>query len=92
MTWIGHGAKWLKSYGSEIKMVNICWSHADTGQWLSERRFTLQWRIQDFPKGGRAPVGGGVDLRCGHFSEKMYAKMKELGPIWGRAGLDPPIH
>ena len=30
--------------------------------------------------------GGGVDLRGGHFSAKMYAKMKELGPIG-----DPPI-
>ena len=32
-------------------------------------------------RGGRAPVRGGVDLRRGHFSVKIYAKMKELGPI-----------
>ena len=31
--------------------------------------------------GGRAPVRGGVDLRCGHFSVKMYGKTKELGPM-----------
>ena len=30
------------------------------------------------------PVGG-MDLRCGHFSVKMYAKTKELGPIGWRA-------
>ena len=32
---------------------------------------------------GRGPIGGGVDLRRGCFSAKMYAKMKEFGPIWG---------
>ena len=36
-----------------------------------------------FPVGGRAPIRGGVDLRCGHFSVKMYGKMKELGPMGG---------
>ena len=42
--------------------------------------------------GGRAPVKGGVDLRHGHFSVKMYAKMKELGPIGGAcAGHAPQI-
>ena len=29
------------------------------------------------------PVGG-VDLRCGSFSVKMYAEMEELGPVGGR--------
>ena len=39
-----------------------------------------------FPVGeGGGPVwGGGVDLRCEHFSVKMYVKMKELVPV-GRA-------
>ena len=37
--------------------------------------------------GGRAPVTGGVDLRHGCFSVKMYEKMKELGPIGG--GVHP---
>ena len=36
-----------------------------------------------------------MDLRHGHFSVKMYAKMKELGPIGGHApgmpSLDPPM-
>ena len=31
------------------------------------------------------PVGEGVDPQCGHFSVKMYVKMKEIGPIGGRA-------
>ena len=48
-----------------------------------------------FPVGGRAPVRGGMDLRCGHFSVKMYAKMKELCPggaaCAGHAPLDPPM-
>ena len=34
-------------------------------------------------RGGRAPVRGAVYLRRGHFSVKMYAKTKELGPIGG---------
>ena len=36
-----------------------------------------------------------MDLQRGHFSVKMYAKMKELGPIGGvrqeRPALDPPM-
>ena len=51
-----------------------------------------------FPVGGGVhplgagvdPLGAGVDLRCGHFSVKMYAKTKELGPIGGRAPGTPP--
>ena len=31
-------------------------------------------------RGGVHPLGG-MDLRCGCFSLKMYAKTKELGPI-----------
>ena len=44
------------------------------------------------------PVGGGgVDLQRRCFSVKMYAKMKELGPIGGgvrpsRPPPDPPMH
>ena len=34
---------------------------------------------------------GGVDLQRGHFSVKMYAKTKELGPIGGRAPGTPPL-
>ena len=36
-----------------------------------------------FPVGGRGPVRGGVDLRRGCFLAKMYAKMKEFGPVGG---------
>ena len=44
-----------------------------------------------FPVGGACTHWGGVDLRCGHFLVKMYAKMKELGPIGGAcAGHAPP--
>ena len=42
-----------------------------------------------FPVGGRAPVRGGVDLRRGCFSVKMYAKTKELGP---RSANDLVMH
>ena len=34
--------------------------------------------------------GGGFGLQRGHFSVKMYAKMKELGPVGGRAPAPPP--
>ena len=55
-----------------------------------------QWRIQDFPYRGCGPIRGGVDLRCGHFSTKMSAKTKELGPVGGacarHAPLDPPMN
>ena len=47
-----------------------------------------------FPVGGGGG-GGGVDLRCGHFSVKMYAETKELGPTGGgmrpARPLDPPM-
>ena len=33
---------------------------------------------------------GGVDLQCGCFLVKMFAKMKELGPVEGRAPETPP--
>ena len=33
-------------------------------------------------RGGVDPLGG-VDLRCGCFLPKMYAKTKELGPVGG---------
>ena len=36
-----------------------------------------------FPVWGGVDPLGGVDLQCGHFSVKMYAKMKELGPVGG---------
>ena len=45
--------------------------------------YMCQWRIQDFLRGGRAPIRGDVVLRRGHFPVKMYAKTKELGPIGG---------
>ena len=38
-----------------------------------------------FPAGDRGPVFDGVHLRRGCFSVKMGVKMKELGPVGGRA-------
>ena len=41
--------------------------------------------------GGVDPFWGGFGLQCGHFSVKMYAKTKELGPVGGgRAPARPP--
>ena len=37
-----------------------------------------------FPVGGRGPVRESMDLRHRCFLAKMYAKMKELGPVGGR--------
>ena len=64
---------------------------------LKLRLKLLSFTVADpgFPVGGHAPIRGGVDLRRGHFLVKMYAKMKELGPIGGvcrtRPPLDPPM-
>ena len=44
-----------------------------------------------FPVGGGVdPLGWGMDLRHGHFLAKMYVKMKEFGPVGGRAPGTPP--
>ena len=43
-----------------------------------------------FPIGGHAPIRGGGDLQRGHFSVKMYVKMKELGPMGGMHWAHPP--
>ena len=46
---------------------------------------TRQQRIQDFPFGGGGG-GGGRRPPSGHFLTKMYAKTKELDPVWGGGG------
>ena len=44
-----------------------------------------------FRRGDVDPFWGGFGLQRGHFSVKMYAKMKELGPVGGAyAGTPPP--
>ena len=43
-----------------------------------------------FPVGGGVNPLGGVDLQCGCFLAKMYAKMIKLGPIGGHASSTPP--
>ena len=50
-----------------------------------------------FPVGGDVEPLGDTNLQRGHFSAKMYAKTKELDPVWGRghvpaAPLDPPMY
>ena len=56
--------------------------------------FVNQGRIQDFC-GGRGPVLGGMGLKCGRFSVKMFVKTKELGPMGGVCRkilfVDPPM-
>ena len=43
-----------------------------------------------FSVGGHGPILGSFGLQRGHFSVKMYAKMKELGPVGGCAPARPP--
>ena len=48
----------------------------------------LQWRIQDFPKGG-APTPK-IAIIFQNFAENCM-KMKEFGPLGGRASLAAPL-
>ena len=45
---------------------------------------------------GRQPRKGDTDYWCGYISKNVYVKMKELGPLWGRAlgtpPMDPPMY
>ena len=62
-----------------------------------QRRHTdvlvLQWRIQDFPRGGGAPTPKSAIIF--QFFAENCMKMKEFGPGGGarpwRPPLDPPI-
>ena len=69
-------------------------SHLDRNYLKFIKRWKMctqkQGLIQDFPWGGMDPFWGGFGLQRGHFSEKMYAKMKELGPEGGFAPGTPP--
>ena len=40
-------------------------------------------------RGAWTCLGGGVDLRRGHFLVKMCVKTKELAPVEGRGGRAP---
>ena len=57
--------------------------------WMQENIYYYSGRSRISQGGGMHPLGG-VDLQCGHFLVKMYAKMKELGPIGGRVLGMPP--
>ena len=63
--------------------------------WLNENQaFIFNSGGSRISRRGRGPVGGGENLRCRQFSMKMYAKMKELGPVGGvcwPCPLDPPM-
>ena len=49
-----------------------------------------QWRIQDFPNGGRCFVAnGGAHIL---FSGKKCMKLKEIGLKWGGARLLAPCY
>ena len=72
----------------------VLWFAGSTIPWLMVyNRF--QWRIQDFPYGGRGPCRGGVDSWGGYVSKILYVKTRESGPLRGRAPgtplLDPPM-
>ena len=47
-------------------------------------------RSRIFRRRGVDPFWGGFGLQHGHFSVKMYAKMKELGPVGGSCASTPP--
>ena len=50
----------------------------------------IQWRIQDFPNGGRCFVAnGGAHIL---FSGKKCMKLKEIGLKWGGARLLAPCY
>ena len=50
----------------------------EVGKIILKFEFLFQGRIQD------VPLERGANLQGGHFSAKMYAKTKELGPVgWG---------
>ena len=44
---------------------------------------SLQLRIQDFPLGALVRWGEGRQPLTRAFLAKIYAKTKELGPVWG---------
>ena len=51
----------------------------------------LQWRIQDFPLGGRRPVGGAPTSDVYTFRQKHMRKQKKLILLGGaRASSIPP--
>ena len=50
----------------------------------------LRARSRIFHRGGMDPFWGDFGLQHGHFSVKMYAKTKELGPVGGHVPAHPP--
>ena len=60
------------------------------GQWLAKLRI---FAVADpgFPIGGRGPRRGAVYPRGSYVSKILHVKMKESGPVGGRAPGAPPL-
>ena len=72
----------MKGIADTVNMPSIFTYNSRAGSRISRR-------------GAWAHFLGGFGLRRGHFSVKIYVKMKELGPVGGRAPacpLDPPMN
>ena len=88
-------------FGFDTWVVLVLWSVLQTLiqsqaiRWTKPNRHCISGPDPGFSVGGRGPILGGFGLQRGHFSVKMYVKMKELGPVGGRAParpLDPPMY
>ena len=95
-------AVWIQEYAEYAKFgfksMDLCINAvADPGfpvrgVWISDTgTFWLKCRAGSriFHTGGVDPFWGGFGLQHGHFSVKMYAKMKELGPVGRHAPARP---
>ena len=85
-----------------MKTYNNCWNLSrsltveEYDFYHKSNNLCVQWRIQDFPYGGRGPRKGGMDTRGGYISKILYVKTKESGPLGRRdvrrvRPLDPPL-
>ena len=55
-----------------------------------ERLITISGGSRISRRGGRQPRRGGANSRGGYVSKIFYVKMKESGPLGGRAPAAPP--
>ena len=65
-----------------------------TSQGKTSIVISLQWRIQDFPRGGGAPTPQ-VGVRTYFIGRKLHENERILTPRGARvpgAPLDPPLH
>ena len=73
--------KWLRKVFRNHWNINIM-------PWMVIENL-LQWRIQDFPEGGREPSRGGREHA--KFSRKLHEIERIWTPRGGRASLTPPL-